>query len=93
MGSVTDLKENKTLFMPCDSKSEILVIEYDHKTLIANLAIYENRINYCHKLSLWQRIKYCYEVLIHKKPHADQINLDSRQLKDLRKFLSELNLT
>lgn len=92
MGSVTNLKENKTLFILCDCKNEILVIEHDHKTSITNLAIYENRIKYNYKLSLWQRLRYCYGVLINKKLYADQINLNNIQLNDLKKFLYELNL-
>lgn len=92
MGSITNLKENKTLFVPCSCKNEILAIEYDHKLHIAELAIYEHYIGYRHKLSLWQRLRYCYQVLLNKKPYADQITLDDKQLKDLQKFLSGLNL-
>jgi hypothetical protein len=92
MGSVTNLKENKTLFIPCSCKSEILVIEYDHEWNIADLAIFENYTNYSNKMSLWQRLRYCFQVLVYKKPYSDQMVLDNKQLKDLKKFLNELNL-
>jgi hypothetical protein len=92
MGSLTNLKENKTLFIPCNCRSEILVIEYDHEINMANFAIYEHQINYGHKLSLWQRIRYCYQILVHKKPYADQIVLNHKQLMDLRNFLSGLGM-
>ena len=92
MGSITNLKENKTLFIPCSCKSEVLVIEYDHDIDMADFAIYENLSNYKNKLSLWQRIRYCYQILVHKKPYADQIMLDKKQLKDLQKFLNGLSL-
>jgi len=92
MGSVTNLKENKTLFIPCSCKSEILVIEYDHEIQLADLAIFEHYTNYSHKMSLWQRLRYCYKVLFEKKPYADQMVLDNKQLKDLQKFLNGLNL-
>jgi len=92
MGSVTNLKENKTLFIPCSCKSEILVIEYDHEIDIADLAIFEHYTNYSNKMSFWQRLRYCFQVLVHKKPYADQMVLDKKQLKDLQKFLNELNL-
>lgn len=92
MGSVTNLKENKTLFIPCSCKSEILVIEYDHEWNIADLAIFENYTNYSNKMSLWQRLRYCFQVLAYKKPYADQMVLDKRQLKDLQEFLNELSL-
>lgn len=92
MGSLTNLKENKTIFIPCLCKSEILVIEYDHEWEIADLAIYEHYIRHHNKLSLWQRLRYCYQVLFNKKPYADQITLNKEQLKDLQQFLIEINL-
>jgi hypothetical protein len=92
VGSITNLSENKSLFIPCSCKSEILVIEYDHEIQLADLAIFENYTNYSHKMSLWQRLRYCFRVLVHKKPYADQLVLDNNQLKDLQKFLGSLNL-
>jgi hypothetical protein len=92
MGSVTNLKENKTLFIPCSCKSEILVIEYDHEIDLADLAIFEHNTNYSNKMSLWQRLRYCFQVLAYKKPYADQMVLDKKQLKDLKEFLNELSL-
>jgi hypothetical protein len=93
MGSITNLKENKTLFIPCACKSEILVIEYDHDIDMADLAIFENYTSYSNKMSLWQRIRYCYQVLFHKKPYADQMMLNKNQLKELKQFLSTLYLS
>ena len=92
MGSITNLSENKSLFIPCSCKSEILVIEYDHEIQLADLAIFENYTNYSNKMSLWQRLRYCYKVLFEKKPYADQMVLDNKQLKDLKEFLKELAL-
>ena len=93
MGSVTNLSEDKTLFIPCDCRSEILMIEYDHHLKMADLAIYETDAAYRAKMSLWQRLKYCWRVLWHKKPYADEIMLDHKQLRDLQQFLGTLNLT
>ena len=92
MGTLTNLKENKTLFIPCDCGSEILMIEYDHEIKIANFAIYEHPVAYKSKMSLWQRIRYCYQILFNKKPYADQTSLNKKQLKELRAFLSLLDL-
>lgn len=92
MGSITNLKTNKTLFIPCGCKSEILVIEYDHEIDTADLAIYEHYISYKNKLSLWQIIRYCCQVIFCKKPYADQIVLDRNQLKDLKRFIDSLDL-
>ena len=92
MGSVTNLKENKTLFIPCNCRNEILMIEYDHEMKIADFAIYEHYVGHTHKLSLWQRLRYCWRVFIYKKPYADQLLLDHKQLKELKEFLSSLDL-
>lgn len=92
MGNVTNLKENKTLFIPCDCRNEILMIEYDHEIGMADFAIYEHYVGHRHKLSLWQRLRYCWRVLIHKKPYSDQLMLDNEQLKDLKDFLVSLDL-
>jgi hypothetical protein len=92
MGSVTNLKENKTLFIPCDCKSEILVIEYDHEWNIADLAIYQTDSALKAKMSLWQRLRYCWQVLWYKKPYADEIVLNNKQLLELKLFLSSLDL-
>ena len=91
MGRVTNLKENKTLFIPCGCRSEILMIEYDHEMRMADFAIYEHQVAYKSKMSLWQRLRYCWQVLLHKKPYADQIMLDDKQLLDLKEFLQGLD--
>ena len=92
MGSVTNLKENKTLFVLCDCASEILMIEYDHTIGLADLAIYEHFRSFTHKISLWQRLRYCWKVLVDKKPYADQITLSKSRLLELKGFLSSLDL-
>lgn len=92
MGSVTNLKENKTLFIMCDCRSEILVIEYDHEYNMADLAIYQTDAAFRAKMSLWQRLRYCWQVLWHKKPYADEIMMDNKQLLELKLFLSSLDL-
>jgi hypothetical protein len=90
MGSVTKLQENKTLFIPCDCRSEILLIEYDHEMKMADFAIYETNIS--NKMSLWQRLEYCWQILVKKKPYADAIILNNKQLIDLKIFLDSLDL-
>lgn len=89
---VTDLKENRTIFFLCDCRSEVLVIEYDHHFQMADLAIYQTDAAYRAKMSLWQRLRYCWQVLWNKKPYADEIMLDNKQLLQLKVFLSSLDL-
>jgi hypothetical protein len=87
MGSLNRFEDNKTIFFLCDCRSEVLVIEYDNEIGVADLAIYENQQSYKNKLSLWQSIRYCYQVLLYKKPYADQILLNKSQIKELIDFL------
>lgn len=92
MGSITNLKENKTIFIPCECRSEILVIEYDLELMLADIAIYESYLSYSNKMSFWQRLRYIWQVLFHKKPYIDQIALSKKQLKDMKYFLNSLDL-
>lgn len=90
MGSLNVYEKNKVIFFLCDCQSEVLVMEYDRDIDLASLAIYENQASYKHKLSLWQRMRYCYQVLINKKPYSDQIMLNKDQIKELKTFLHTL---
>ena len=90
MFTVTKFENQKTVFFLCDCRSEVLLIEYDPEIRIAELAIYENQTSFKHKLSLWQRIRYCYQVLINKKPYSDQILLNNDQINDLKTFLHSI---
>ena len=87
MGSTTNLQTNKTLFIPCGCRNEILMIEYDHEFKIADVCIYENPSLYKYKMPLVQRLRYAWQILFYKKPYADQIVLDIEQIKELRSFL------
>lgn len=92
MTIITNFEENKTIFIPCDCRSEILMIKYDHELKIADLAIYESFYSNQYKMSLWHRLVYCWRILVQKKLYVDQINLNHKHLKELKTFLSSLNL-
>jgi hypothetical protein len=81
-----------TLFAVCNCRSEVLVVEYDHEIKMADLAIYENGNSFRAKMSLWQRLRYCWKVLWYKKPYGDEIILDAKQLLELKNFISSLDL-
>lgn len=86
MASLTNLKTNKTLFILCSCGSEVLYIDYDHELNLADLAIFTSF--YGHKMSLWQKLRYCYHILFYNKPYCDQIVLNNIQLKELKDFIS-----
>lgn len=90
MGSVTDLEKNKTTFLLCDCRSEVLVIEYDEELDIADLALYENASSYSSKMPFWQRLRYIWQILWHKQPYADQMQLSRKQILELRSFLNSI---
>jgi hypothetical protein len=93
MGNVTKYDKTKTvsLFVPCNCRNEILYIEYDHKDKVADFAIYTHGV-YTNKLSLWQKIRYIWQVLVHSKPYADQLIFDNKQLQELKEFLISIDL-
>ena len=92
MASITNLQKNKTLFILCNSGEEILYIDYDHNMSIADIAIYESRTDYLYKMSFWQRILCCWQVLWNKKTNLDKITLKKAKLLELKNFLVSLDL-
>jgi hypothetical protein len=93
MGSITNLKENKTVFISCECNSEILHISYDHEEKIADFCIYESYIScFKYRMSFWQKLRYCYQIFAYNKPFSDQMTLGKKQLKELREFLNTIEL-
>lgn len=90
MGHTTNSAENTVLFTLCDCKSEILVIEYDAEIKMADLAIYEVGYSFRNKMSLWQKIRYCWRVIMNNRPFGDQIVVTQAQIKEIKEFLSTL---
>lgn len=92
MTSITNLNQNKIFYMLCDCDSEVLVIKYDNELGIADLAIYESSYSFKSKMSLWQRLRYCWRVFVYKSPYSDQIVLNKTHLIRLKNFISNLDL-
>lgn len=92
MSIVTELNKNHSKFFQCSCSQELLLIEYDHNLNMAELVIYERQSSYNYKMSLWQRIRYCWYCLINGYAYHDQIVLNHNQLKELKTFLGSLDL-
>lgn len=87
---IVRFEKNKTIFLMCNCKSEILFIEHDFEHGLTELSLYENMSSYKHKMSFWQKIRYIYKVLADNSPYIDQIILDKNQLKKLSDFINSL---
>lgn len=92
MGQVTNLDTNCSIFLQCGCTQEVIVFEYDHSDQLASVAIYETKSSYNNKLSLWQRIRYCWRCLTTGYVYHDQIMLNNKHLKELKTFLGSLDL-
>lgn len=88
--TTTKFEKNKTLFLVCDCRSEVLSIEYDHEIKMADFAIFRHEMSHKYINSIWQRLRYAFRVLLGHNPYADQMMLTKEQLKDLRFFLESL---
>lgn len=82
--------KNNTTFILCGCASEVLVIDYDDNDKIADFCIYANYGHSHHRVSIWQKIKYIWQIIIYGKPFSDQIILSKNQLKELYNFLSQI---
>jgi hypothetical protein len=84
-----DPKNNyRTLFIRCDCHSEVLVVDYDTAFNMMELSIFSSLIS--SKMSIWQKIRYIYQVLKNNKPYTDQIILHKNQISELKAFLNSL---
>jgi hypothetical protein len=89
--NVIKFEKNKTTFILCDCRSEVLVLEHDIEYGITELSIYENMASYAHKMSFWQKLRYIYQILVKNRPYSDQIILNQEQLKELAMFINGCN--
>ena len=84
-----DPKNNyRTLFIRCDCHSEVLVIDYDDSFKMIELSVFSSLIS--SKMSIWQKIRYIYQILKYGKPYTDQIILHKNQIDELKAFLNSL---
>ena len=90
MPSVTNIDSNKTLFISCDCRNEVLLIEYDHELKIADFSIFYSESSAKNQRSWFQKIRYIWKILKDGIPYKDQIILNEKQLKEIKCFLSSI---
>lgn len=81
-----NIKKPSEICLVCDCRSEILRIEFDPEIGMAEFAVYSNG----YRMSLWQKVRYIWQLLIKGKPFSDQTMLNKTQIKDLAKFLNSV---
>jgi hypothetical protein len=89
--NVVRFEKNKTTFILCDCRSEVLVLEYDDEYDLMEMSIYESLSSYSHKMSFWQKLRYAYQILVKSRPYSDQIILNKQQIKHMIDFLTSID--
>ena len=80
----------RTIFIRCGCQSEILVLHYDGEIDMIDLSMYEIDVSYKYRMSLWQKIRYIYQVIRYGQPYTDQIVLNRQQIDELKTFINEI---
>lgn len=84
------INDFRTVFIECDCESEILVARYDSAIDMLDLCIYETKSSISHRMTLWQKIRYIYQILRYGQPYTDQMILHRNQIEELKVFLNSL---
>lgn len=77
-------------FIRCDCESEILVVRYDGEFDMLDLCIYETKSSFYHKMTLWQKLRYVYQLFKTGQPYTDQMILHRDQIEELKGFLNSI---
>jgi hypothetical protein len=80
----------RTIFIRCGCQSEMLVLDYDGEVDMIDLSMYEIDVSYKYRMSLWQKIRYIYQVIRYGQPYTDQIVLNRDQINELKSFLETI---
>ena len=79
-------------FILCDCKTEGILLSEDKEINLMYLSFFQYSYNPT-KMSLYQKLRYCWQVLIKGEPFDDEIVLNkenSRELvKELNKFIKK----
>ena len=81
------MKDNDYKFIMCDCHSHGLVIEKFPDEEETFIALFERGVD-GKKLSLLDRLKWCWQILIYGHPWTDMIVLDKAKQKEIAEFLN-----
>ena len=84
------INDFRMAFIRCDCDSEILVVRYDGEFDMLDLCIYQTKTSLSHNMTLWQKLRYIYQVIRYGQPYTDQMILKREQIEELKGFLDTL---
>lgn len=90
MSSLIKFNQDKSCFILCSCKSEILYLNYDAETKLTDMCFYHSIESAQHQMSLWTKIKTIWQVLRKGTIYPDQIVLDKNSTKELCEFLQSI---
>jgi len=79
------LKKDEKCFVMCDCYGHVLFLEKDEG--LTYFSVYETAYT-GGKLSWYERIRWCWNIILTGKPYTDSFVLNNNKSKELAKFLS-----
>lgn len=80
----------RAAYLRCSCDNEILVVRYDGEIDMLDLCLFQNQNSFKQTMTLWQKIRYTYNLFITGLPFTDQIVLNRNQIDELKGFLDNL---
>ena len=82
------MKEPDSKFLICDCHSHALLVEKFEGEEELHMSLFERGLN-GRILSFKERVRWCWQILIHGRPWSDFIILNTENQKTLKDFLSD----
>lgn len=77
----------KEQFFKCSCSSEILRVSYDEEFGIADFSIYTMLSR---QPTFWQRLRWCWKILIEGSPYGDQVIFEKEGVANLVNYLVKI---
>ena len=80
----------KNKFIKCACSSELISLEYWPDDKQVYLSIWQRGWGNNNKLTLFERLRWCWQILRKGCPYGDQIILQREEIRELVEHLSEI---
>lgn len=78
----------KEQYFKCSCSSEILRVAYDDELEQTEFSIWE--MQNTHKATFWQRLRWCWKILIEGSPYGDQVIFEKEGVSNLVNYLIKI---